>query len=136
VLDRFSFAVQIGRLTKSKLLYLVVSLLRDRPPSGTSTGASLTRDMMADPVSGLQIEQGWNVVSADGTLIGTVAQVAGDPHDDIFDGLAVTGGSPAQLRYVPGEQVGGIFPGEVTLKITASESGAAWKRRSRRPPHP
>src|SRR3954469_161461 len=87
-------------------------------------------DMMADPVSGLQIEQGWNVVSADGTLIGTVAQVAGDPRDDIFDRLALPGGSPAQLRYVPGEQVGGIFPGEVTLKITASESGAAWKRRS------
>ena len=80
--------------------------------------------MMADPVSWLQIEQGWNVVSADGTLIGTVAQVAGDRQDDIFDGLAVTGGPPEQLRYVPGEQVGGIFPGEVTLKITASESQA------------
>jgi hypothetical protein len=37
----------------------------------------------------LQIEQGWNVVTADGSLIGRVVQVAGDKQDDIFDGLAV-----------------------------------------------
>ena|SRR5207248_11599508 len=77
---------------------------------------------MADPVSWLQIEQGWNVATADGTVIGTVAQVAGDQHDDIFDGLAVKAGASNQIRYVPGEQVGSIFPGQVTLKITASEA--------------
>jgi hypothetical protein len=75
---------------------------------------------VADPVSWLQIEQGWNVVSADGTTVGTVAQIEGDKQDDIFDGLAIESGSPPQLRYVPGEQVGLIYPGEVTLKITAS----------------
>ena len=79
---------------------------------------------MADPVSWLQIEQGWTVIGADGATIGTVAQVAGDRHDDIFDGLAVEGGSSGQLRYVPGEQVGSIFVGEVTLKITGSEAEA------------
>jgi hypothetical protein len=77
---------------------------------------------MADPVSWLQIEQGWNVVSSDGTSLGTVAQVEGDKQDDIFDGLAVTSGAPAQLRYVPGEQVGTIYPGEVTLKLTSAEA--------------
>ena len=77
---------------------------------------------MADPVSWLQIEQGWNVVSNDGTVIGTVAQVAGDKHDDIFDGLAVKAGSSAAIGYVPGELVGAIFPGEVTLKLTALEA--------------
>ena len=76
---------------------------------------------MTDPVSWLQIEQGWDVVGADGTLVGTVAQVAGDVHDDIFDGLAVKTGS-GQIGYAPGEQVGLIFPGTVTLKITALEA--------------
>ncbi len=77
---------------------------------------------MADPVSWLQIEQGWNVLSNDGTLIGTVAQVSGDKQDDIFDGLAVEAGSSKQVGYVPGEQVGAIFPGEVRLKLTALEA--------------
>jgi sporulation protein YlmC with PRC-barrel domain len=77
---------------------------------------------MADPVSWLQILQGWNVVTSDGTSIGAVAQVEGDKQDDIFDGLAVESGDPVQLRYVPGEQVGLIYPGEVTLKISAAEA--------------
>jgi hypothetical protein len=33
---------------------------------------------MADPVSWLQIAQGWNVVASDGVVVGTVAQVEGD----------------------------------------------------------
>ena len=45
---------------------------------------------MADPVSWLQIAQGWNVVTSDGTVIGTVAQVEGDKQEDIFDGLAIS----------------------------------------------
>src|SRR5471030_474583 len=78
---------------------------------------------MTDPVSWLQIEQGWNVVSADGVVIGTVAQVEGDKHSDIFDGLAVASTQPTQIRYVPGEQVGAIYPGEVTLKIASADTG-------------
>jgi hypothetical protein len=78
---------------------------------------------MADPVSWLQIEQGWNVVTSDGVSVGTVAQVEGDKQTDIFDGLAVESTQPAQIRYVPGEQVGAIYPGEVTLKIAAAETG-------------
>jgi hypothetical protein len=77
---------------------------------------------MADPVSWLQIAQGWNVVASDGVIVGTVAQVEGDKQSDIFDGLAVESKQPTQIRYVPGEQVGAIYPGEVTLKIA---SGAA-----------
>jgi hypothetical protein len=79
---------------------------------------------MASPVSWVQVEQGWNVVTAEGVPIGTVAQVAGARQDDIFHGLAVTAGASEQLRYVPGEQVGAIFPGEVTLTITALEAQA------------
>jgi hypothetical protein len=79
---------------------------------------------MSDPVSWLQIQQGWNIVTSDGISIGTVAQVEGDKQADIFDGLAVASGQPVELRYVPGEQVGAIYPGEVTLKIASAESGA------------
>jgi hypothetical protein len=78
---------------------------------------------MADPVSWRQIEQGWNIVTSDGVIIGTVAQVEGDKQADIFDGLAVESRQPTQIRYVPGEQVGAIYPGEVTLKISSADLG-------------
>ena len=76
---------------------------------------------MADPVSWLQIEPGWSVVTADGSLLGNVVQVAGDKQVDIFDGLAVKSDQSAAVGYVPGEQVASIFPGQVTLKITAAD---------------
>lgn len=75
--------------------------------------------VMADPVSWLQIEQGWNVITSDGVVVGTVAQVEGDKQSDIFDGLAVESKHPTQIRYVPGEEVAAIYPGEVTLKIAS-----------------
>ena len=52
---------------------------------------------MTDPVSWLQIAQGWNVVTSDGVVVGTVAQVEGDKQGDIFDGLAVE--SRSQHRF-------------------------------------
>ncbi len=79
---------------------------------------------MTDPVSWLQIQQGWSVVTSDGITIGTVAQVEGDKDGDIFDGLALSSGQPAEIRYVPGEQVGAIYPGQVTLKIASTDAGA------------
>jgi hypothetical protein len=79
---------------------------------------------MPDPVSWLQIDQGWNVVTSDGVVLGKVAQVEGDKQRDIFDGLAVESTEPRQVRYVAGEQVGAISPGEVTLKIASDDIGA------------
>ena len=78
---------------------------------------------MADPVSWLQIAQGWNVLTSDNVIVGTVAQIEGDKQGDIFDGLAVRSATSEELRYVPGEQVGLIYPGEVTLKIAAADIG-------------
>jgi hypothetical protein len=75
---------------------------------------------MSDPVSWLQIEPGWSVVGSDGATVGSVLTVTGDKQDDIFDGLAVGTGESNPARYVPGEQVGPIYPGQVTLKITAA----------------
>ena len=51
-------------------------------------------------------------------------QVEGDKQDDIFDGLAVQPAQPGQIVYVPGEQVGPIYPGQVTLKIASAEADA------------
>jgi hypothetical protein len=53
-----------------------------------------------------------------------VISVAGDKQADIFDGLAVNFGGSLPSRYVPGEQVGAIFPGEVTLRMPAAEAEA------------
>lgn len=78
---------------------------------------------MSDPVSWLQIEQGWNVIASDGAVVGSVAQVEGDKQSDIFDGLAVESAQSQEIRYVPGEQVGAIHPGEVTLKIASADLG-------------
>ena len=77
---------------------------------------------MTDPVSWLQIEKDWSVVSADGVLVGKVVEVTGDEREDIFDGLAVKSKESAHVRYVPGEQVAAIFPRKVTLKIACAEA--------------
>jgi hypothetical protein len=65
---------------------------------------------MADPVSWLLIEAGWEVVGAGGNKVGTVDEVLGDPDSDIWDGLTVDG------KYVPAEQVAAIVEGRITLE--------------------
>ena len=85
------------------------------PPGGEGSEAT-------DPVSWLQIAQGWSVVTSDGVSVGSVVQVEGDKQDDIFDGLAVEQAQPGRIVYVPGEQVGLIYPGRVTLKIASAEA--------------
>ena len=64
------------------------------------------------------------MITSDGVIVGTVAQVEGDKQSDIFDGLAVASKQPRQVRYVPGELVAAIYPGEVTLKIASAGIGA------------
>jgi len=63
---------------------------------------------MADPVSWLLIEPGWEVV--DGADSVPVDEVLGDLDADIWDGLTVDG------KYVPAEQVASIVEGRVTLE--------------------
>jgi len=64
---------------------------------------------MADPVSWLLIEPGWEVVGANGERIGKVDEVLGDFEADIWDGLTVDG------KYVPAEQVASIVEDRITL---------------------
>lgn len=91
------------------------------PPGDGSSSPDRDDRTAGDPVSWLQIEQGWNVVASDGVAAGTVAQIEGDKQNDIFDGLAVESGK--QIRYVPAEQVGQIFPGHVTLSMGSNDLG-------------
>jgi hypothetical protein len=72
-----------------------------------------------DPVSWLVVEPGWEVVDASGAPVGAVAEVLGEPDNDIFDGLAVWGGVLAKRRYVPSEVVGEITEG--TIRLTVGE---------------
>lgn len=64
---------------------------------------------MADPVSWLLIEPGWEVVDATGRRVGKVDEVLGEDEADIWDGLTVDG------KYVPAEQVASIVEGLITL---------------------
>jgi hypothetical protein len=65
---------------------------------------------MADPVSWLMIEKGWEVTDASGASIGKVDEVLGVHETDIWDGLTVDG------DYVAAERVGEIVEGRITLK--------------------
>jgi uncharacterized protein YrrD len=79
---------------------------------------------MADPVAWTVVERGWAVAASDGSEVGSVVEVLGDPEADIFDGLAVGVGTVLNRPvYVPSEQVGAIEEGTVHLTIDADEYG-------------
>ena len=64
---------------------------------------------MADPVSWLLIERGWEVVDASGARVGRVKSVDGNENLDIFSGLELDSG------YVPAERVATTVEGRITL---------------------
>jgi hypothetical protein len=70
---------------------------------------------MADPTSWYAIEAGWEVVDADGAPLGSVVAVVGDEDADIFDGLRFEGEADGEESYVPGDRVGEIVEGRVTV---------------------
>ncbi len=72
---------------------------------------------MPDPVSWLLIESGWEVRGADGSELGSIAEVVGDSGKDIFNGLVVSPGLLKQNRYVAAERVAGIVEGRVELDL-------------------
>jgi hypothetical protein len=76
---------------------------------------------MADPVSWLMIETGWDVLAADGSKVGEVDEIAGDDTEDIFDGLAIAPSALGAPRYVAAEQVVEITEGTVRLSLTAEQ---------------
>jgi hypothetical protein len=76
---------------------------------------------MADPVSWLAIETGWDVVAVDGQHVGGVDEVVGDDTEDIFNGLAIATSALGKPRYVPAEQVVEITEGVVRLSLTREQ---------------
>jgi hypothetical protein len=72
-------------------------------------------------VSWKAIERDALVWSSDGQQVGKVAEVAGDPTADIFNGLVVSLGALSANRYVPAERVTGIWPDRVDVAATAEE---------------
>jgi len=86
---------------------------------------------MADPVSWLMIERGWEVVDRDGKRVGRVEETIGDSSVDIFDGLSIETSFLGRPRYVPAEQMvrrclqrlddGGI-PGELRILRVLSDT--------------
>ena len=88
---------------------------------------------MADPVSWMVIEEGWEVVAADGSEVGRVDEVVGDLDADIFTGLKVLTGVLGRLKYVPSESVGRIEDGRVALTLSRDDAHKLrdWKDRTR-----
>ncbi len=76
---------------------------------------------MADPVAWKVVERGWAVAASDGSEVGKVDEVLGDPEADISDGLAVGAGTVlSRPTSVPSEKVGAIEEGTVHLTIDAA----------------
>ncbi len=77
---------------------------------------------MPDQVAWVMIARGWKVISSDGVEIGLIDERVGDENVDIFDGLAIsTSVLGRKTTYVPSEQVGAIYEGEVHLKVTQDQ---------------
>jgi hypothetical protein len=74
--------------------------------------------LSAEPVSWLVIERGWTVVAADGTDVGKVEEVVGDPEDDIFNGLTISTSLLGAPKYVPAERVAEIADGRIELDLS------------------
>lgn len=75
---------------------------------------------MSEPVSWLLIRRGWQVLTSDGTAIGRIGAVRGEPTKDIFNGVVVRANSTPP-RYIPSEYLAEIVSGQVTLKLSAEE---------------
>jgi hypothetical protein len=76
---------------------------------------------MADPVSWLLIEPGWQVDAADAQEVGRIEEVLGDSTTDIFDGLSISGGMFEHPKYVAAEQIALIVDGRVRLSLTKAQ---------------
>lgn len=75
---------------------------------------------MSEPVSWLLIRRGWQVVASDGTVLGHIGAVRGEPAKSIFNGIVVRVNS-APPRYIPSDLVSEIVSGQITLKLSAEE---------------
>jgi hypothetical protein len=85
---------------------------------------------VSDPVSWLLIRRGCPVMSSEGTLVGKIGAVRGEPSKDIFNGIVVRA-NQAPPRYLPAELIAEIVAGQVTLRLSAVEFEAVPPERKR-----
>jgi len=75
-----------------------------------------------EPASYLTLEEGTDVISADGQRVGTVQHVLRDEESDIFDGVVIDIAlGPGGLRFVDEPQVAGIRQDAVVLTVASAE---------------
>ena len=63
------------------------------------------------------IEEGADVVAADGEVAAHVSRIVGDSDADVFTGLAVTTHAFGGERFVAAERVQGIWPQRVEVDL-------------------
>lgn len=83
---------------------------------------------MADPVSWLLVEPGWEIVDRNGGRVGDVHRVLGDLEKDIFDGLTTHTRLLGKPRYIPAERVTRIREGRVETDLAPDEVGRLAER--------
>jgi hypothetical protein len=72
-------------------------------------------------VSWKTIEKGARVFGSDDEELGKVAEIAGDSDADIFSGLVVSLSRLSSNRFLPAEQVTGIWPDRVATSIASDQ---------------
>lgn len=82
----------------------------------------LRRVVAREPASYLTLEEGTDVVSADGDRVGVVEHVLRDEEADIFDGLVIDVQlGPGGLHFVDAPDVGEILEDRVVLRVPSAE---------------
>lgn len=75
------------------------------------------------PIAYLALEDGTEVVAADGARIGRVEHVLADDASDIFDGLLIDMDEGGH-RFADADQVGDLYERRVELRVGADELAA------------
>ncbi|HXX38281.1 MAG TPA: hypothetical protein VEP50_09050 [bacterium] len=81
-----------------------------------------SRNGDADVVSWRMITSGMPVIASDGTRVGYVTHVLGDPGEDIFDGVGFRHHLWTSPRMAPASMVARITERAVYLSVPAAEA--------------
>jgi hypothetical protein len=75
------------------------------------------------PRSYLEVDEGVDVITSDGQVVGKLEHVLADDRSDIFDGIVVdTSAGPGGHRFVDAPDVAEFFERAVVLKLSAAEA--------------
>jgi hypothetical protein len=73
-------------------------------------------------ISWMALDEGTDVVSADGESLGKVTKVVADVQKDIFSGVVFRPGVLGTQRFAPADVVAEITPEGVHLSISSEEA--------------